>query len=277
MNTDTPFFPTTEFAKRLISVERDCFAEWVQLLAAVPCNPFGSAVRQFESGGRYITALASANIGHVIFSRVFELTNADVSQLDTILAFYAQRGVSPMFDLSPYGVEYTPERDGLLDALASRGFYQRSFHQMLYGQPHADTRPTPDHITIRPVESEDQIDSLAYIYGQIRGVADQDAIRVLVGQPNYRCFLAYIDGAAAGLGVLHMKDGAASMANGMTLPEFRGRGIQTALLYHRMRTAAEAGCTLMVSQCQAGSISQRNQQRVGFHIAGTKVWWVRRA
>jgi GNAT superfamily N-acetyltransferase len=117
---------------------------------------------------------------------------------------------------------------------------------------------------------------LAYIYGQIRGVADQDAIRVLVGQPNYRCFLAFIDGTAAGLGILHIKNGAASMANGMTLPEFRGRGVQTALLYHRMRIAAEAGCSLMVSQCQAGSISQRNQQRIGFQIAGTKVWWVRR-
>lgn len=273
---DTGFFPTTEFARRLIAVERDCFTEWVTLLAALPGNPFEAAVRRFDSGGRQITALASANIAHVIFSRVFEMTNADSGQLDSILDFYHEQGVSPMFDLNPYVVEYAPERDGLLDALAARGFYQRSFHQMLYGVPHANTPPTPDHITIRPVQTPDEVDSLAYIYGQIRGIEDQDAIRVLIGQLNYRCFLAFIDGKAAGLGILHIKDGAASMANGMTLPEFRGRGVQTALLYHRMRTAAEAGCTLMVSQCQAGSISQRNQQRVGFQIAGTKVWWVRR-
>lgn len=273
---ETGFFPTTEFARRLIAVERDCFTEWVALLAAVPGNPFGSAVGRFESNGRQITALASARVQHVIFNRVFEMTNADIGQLDAILRFYQEQGASPMFDLSPYVVEYTPERDGLLDALAVRGFYQRSFHQMLYGQPHADTPPTPDHIIIRTVEKGDEVDSLAYIYGQIRGTADQDAIRVLVGQPNYRCFLAFIDGTAAGLGILHIKNGAASMANGMTLPEYRGRGVQTALLYRRMRTAAEAGCTLMVSQCQAGSISQRNQQRIGFQIAGTKVWWVRR-
>lgn len=273
---DAPFFPTTEFARRLIAVERNCFTEWVTLLAAVPGNPFGSAVRQFESGGRQLTALASARVQHVIFNRVFEMTNADIGQLDTILHFYQEQRASPMFDLSPYVVEYAPERDGLLDALAARGFYQRSFHQMLYGQPHADTPPPPDHITIRSVETHDEVDALAYIYGQIRGTADQDAIRVLVGQPNYRCFLAFIDGTAAGLGILHIKNGAASMANGMTLPEYRGRGVQTALLYHRMRTAAEAGCTLMVSQCQAGSISQRNQQRIGFQIAGTKVWWVPR-
>jgi hypothetical protein len=51
-------------------------------------------------------------------------------------------------------------------------------------------------------------------------------------------------------------------------------GCQTALLYRRIRDAALAGCDLLVSQCNPGTDSQRNQLRTGFRIAGSKSWWL---
>ena len=33
-------------------------------------------------------------------------------------------------------------------------------------------------------------------------------------------------------------------------------------------------CDLLVSQCMPGSVSQGNQLRAGFRIAGSKAWWV---
>jgi hypothetical protein len=100
------------------------------------------------------------------------------------------------------------------------------------------------------------------------------SIRPLVGQSQFRCYLAYVDGQAAALGVLHISGAIGSMANGLTAPQFRDRGCHIALLHHRSRDAAADGCEWLVSQCMPGSISQRNQLRAGFRVAGTKAWWV---
>jgi hypothetical protein len=100
------------------------------------------------------------------------------------------------------------------------------------------------------------------------------AIRVLIGQPRFRCYLAFVDGQAAELGVLHIANRAGSMANGLTVAPFRGRGCQTALLDRRIRDAALAGCDLLVSQCNPSSDSQRNRLCTGFRIAGSKSWWL---
>jgi ribosomal protein S18 acetylase RimI-like enzyme len=56
-----------------------------------------------------------------------------------------------------------------------------------------------------------------------------------------------------------------------TLPEFRGRGLQTALLRVRMASAEEAGCEYAVVVTQGGTTSQRNCERLGFRVAYSKV------
>ena len=56
-----------------------------------------------------------------------------------------------------------------------------------------------------------------------------------------------------------------------TLPAFRRRGIQTALLRTRMKAAAEAGCELAVVVTRGGTISERNCVRLEFRIAYSKV------
>jgi GNAT superfamily N-acetyltransferase len=56
-----------------------------------------------------------------------------------------------------------------------------------------------------------------------------------------------------------------------TVPEFRRRGIQTALLGVRLKLAAEAGCELAVIVTQGATVSQRNSERVGFRVAYSKV------
>ena len=55
------------------------------------------------------------------------------------------------------------------------------------------------------------------------------------------------------------------------LAEFRGRGVQTALLHARLAAAAEAGCEYAVVVTQGGTTSQRNCERLGFRVAYSKV------
>jgi len=55
-----------------------------------------------------------------------------------------------------------------------------------------------------------------------------------------------------------------------TLPDFRGRGFQSALLRTRMKAAADAGCDLVVVVTQGGTTSYRNCVRLGFEVAYSK-------
>jgi GNAT superfamily N-acetyltransferase len=83
-------------------------------------------------------------------------------------------------------------------------------------------------------------------------------------------FLAEMDGQTAGGGVLIMHDGIASLGGASTLPEFRNRGAQTALLRARLGFAAEHGCEVAMVTTLPGSTSQRNVERQGFRVVYTR-------
>ena len=60
-----------------------------------------------------------------------------------------------------------------------------------------------------------------------------------------------------------------------TLPGFRRRGVQTALIRQRLWEAAQSGCEYAVVSTMPGSGSQRNMERRGFRVAYTKLVMVR--
>ena len=88
---------------------------------------------------------------------------------------------------------------------------------------------------------------------------------------NTECYLARIDGRVVGGATLSLRGKTAGFFGAGTLPEFRNRGVQTALLHTRMQRAAEAGCDLAVSLALPGSHSQRNITRMGFRTLYTRV------
>ena len=85
------------------------------------------------------------------------------------------------------------------------------------------------------------------------------------------CYLARIEGRVVGGGTLARRGAIAGLFGASTLPEFRKRGVQTALLHTRLQRAAESGCELAVSLARPGSISQRNITRQGFRTLYTRV------
>lgn len=86
-------------------------------------------------------------------------------------------------------------------------------------------------------------------------------------------FLATLDGkmAACGAGLVIPEHRVFALCGAGTAVEFRGRGLQTALLCARMAAAAQAGCEYAVVVTQGGSPSQRNCERLGFRVAYSKV------
>jgi ribosomal protein S18 acetylase RimI-like enzyme len=86
-------------------------------------------------------------------------------------------------------------------------------------------------------------------------------------------FVASVDGklVACGTGLVIPQHRVFALCGAGTLAEFRGRGLQTALLRARMAVAAGAGCEYAVVVTQGGSASQRNAERLGFGVAYSKV------
>jgi GNAT superfamily N-acetyltransferase len=90
-----------------------------------------------------------------------------------------------------------------------------------------------------------------------------------------QAFLAFDDGEVAGGGALTVHDGVCGLFGASTLPKFRKRGVQTALLGSRIFWALGRGCDLAVSIAQPGSISHRNIERAGFRVAYTRTKLIR--
>jgi ribosomal protein S18 acetylase RimI-like enzyme len=76
---------------------------------------------------------------------------------------------------------------------------------------------------------------------------------------------------ACGAGLVIAEYSIFAVCGAGTASEFRGRGLQTALLRARLAAAAEAGCEYAVVVTQGGTASQRNCERLGFRVAYSKV------
>jgi GNAT superfamily N-acetyltransferase len=96
--------------------------------------------------------------------------------------------------------------------------------------------------------------------------AIEDAFAQFSEMPGFRAYLARVGGAAAGGGGLRINEEIAQLCGASTLPAFRRRGIQAALLRRRLRDARSAGCDLAIMTAQPGSKSHFNAQRQGFAL-----------
>ncbi len=84
--------------------------------------------------------------------------------------------------------------------------------------------------------------------------------------PGFRQYLAYVGDDVAGGGSLREWAGVAQLCGAATLPGFRRRGVQSALLDARLRDASRRGCDLAVVTTGPGSTSMQNAQRRGFAL-----------
>jgi len=88
---------------------------------------------------------------------------------------------------------------------------------------------------------------------------------------GFHRYLLHVDDLPAGAASLRIDDGIAQLCGAATLPQFRRRGIQAALLRWRLAEAQRAGCDLAVVTTQPGSKSQANAMRQGFSLLYTRL------
>jgi len=99
---------------------------------------------------------------------------------------------------------------------------------------------------------------------------DREAMERIMGDvfeaASFERYLARVDRSVAGGASLRLQEGVAQLAGAATLPAYRRRGVQTALLRYRLGEAARRGCDVAVVTTAPGSKSTENVQRFGFAI-----------
>jgi ribosomal protein S18 acetylase RimI-like enzyme len=207
----------------------------------------------------------------------------DAAALDAVEEAWRDRGEPMRFELS------TLADPSLAPALTARGYRLTGFENVL-GRPvsGAERGPLPGGMRIAELAQDDwrvwldvALDGFGVPDGSAPGeeVYPREVIEGVFGDlaatTGFRRYLLEVDGVPAGAASLRVDDGIAQLCGAATLAAFRRRGIQGALLRHRLADAHAAGCDLAVVTVQPGSRSQANAMRAGFALLYTRAILVR--
>jgi len=196
------------------------------------------------------------------------VTDAELERLD---AFYRSRGVVAHVDLCPLADRSLPAQ------LGRRGYRLTEWTNVMARPlgPGEPATPSPAALLVRPAapaeaESWARVVAQGFSGRQETEPWELDMGVALFDLPAAQCFLGLVDGEVAGGGALLWHQGVATLLGASTLPRFRGRGLQSALLQARLAFATSAGCDLATTNTAPGSTSQRNAERQGFRVAYTR-------
>ncbi len=169
-------------------------------------------------------------------------------------------------------VSPTPEAAATGELLAARGLRHYNNWVKLY----RDTSPPPQVSTDLAIHQIDEGEAPAF--GRIVAACfdwpqpTASWVADMVGRDGWRHYMAFDGAKPVATGALFVSQGLAWIDFATTLPDYRGRGAQSALLAQRIRDAAELGCRGLVVETaedrpEKPAPSFRNQLRFGFEVA----------
>lgn len=203
-------------------------------------------------------------------------------ELERLEAFFDSRG-------SATAVEVASLADpGLLPTLSRRGYrVAEQTHMLIRALGAGGDEETFFDLALAPGltvgkvgESDRPVWGATVLRGFFEGDVEPpesiaDVMEAMTSATGSSGWLARVEGEPAGGAALLVDDGLALFAGDATLPAFRGRGVQTALIRARLAAAAPLGCDLAVACTQPGTTSQRNFERLGFRVVYARTLMLR--
>lgn len=202
-----------------------------------------------------------------------------------LIDFYARDGIEPRIELSPYA------HPALVRSLADHNFVVRVFENILarpLDPAEVVTPPFPAPITleIRTIAPDDARAIREATLVITAGFAppgtsprpeDIEVWERCARHARTRLIAAYLDGRCVGAGSVEVSGEIAALFGLSIHVDHRRRGIQQALIAHRLRLAAQGGAKVATIGARPLVPTERNVRRMGFQIAYTKVILVRPA
>jgi GNAT superfamily N-acetyltransferase len=264
-------FVDQALARRLESAEEMPQVHYASLYQKLKPE-IGAAVEPI-CGGHMIFAGLNSPIGRTV-GVGFDGT-ATAADLDRMEQFYRSHG-------APSQIDVCPLTDPLLfEMLKQRSYVMAELNNVLFRRLNDDDREkavqTPSGVTIRQGHAEEAEAFASIVVRSFFPNGDEPEGFAAMIAPIYRSegsilFTAEVDGqpVACAAGLIVSEHRIVALFGAGTLPEFRRRGLQTALLRRRMEVAWKAGCEFAVIVTLGGTTSMRNAERLGFRVAYSK-------
>ena len=260
-------FCSTDLAARIEQAERDLVASACAHMRARCADPF-----LIEFGGGFIAFTEPGSPMNKVVGLGF--APFDQAAWPAVEEEHARRAAAVQVELS------TLADPAIGKFLTGRGYELVAVENVSGRALSRDVVASPTSVTIEvcpAVQLERWIDVL------VTGFAAPDAAGVGVHEAFDRAvieriihdfakargvqlFLAHRDGQLAGGASMRLDGSIAQLCGAATLPGHRRRGVQSALLAHRLAIAAQSGCELAIVTTQPGSKSQQNMHRQGFEL-----------
>lgn len=254
-------------------------AEITSYLLADPRAAKQSGVRVSHAGGLVSWTMKSTDNGFLNRALGFgTMSEATPAVLDRLERRFADAGRPPRI-----AVAQGPTPRAALRLLERRGYApQEGTDELIYCY---DRRSLPrvravEGLTVDRVGPKDAAEyariasaSFAERGPWFRGIVEALVRRRARGR-SLSAYLGRIDGVAAATGMLFDVRPVGGLGNGSVLREFRGRGIQSAMIGHRMRVGWQRGLRLFFGQTQ-NPASAHNLEELGWRLLYTEVDWVR--
>lgn len=257
-------------------LERIEMAAWRDVhAAALPADRDALHIRSRDLAGAFVMSCdreESLLANRVIGLGVNEPVGPDT--LDALVAHYRDRVPGFALNLSPFA-----EPDALAAPLAERGF-ATFFHHLKWWR---DASPVREQATsLRVVRAGvAQADAWGELCTRIFDWSPAQAPwqASVVGRPGWWHGLALHGDMPVAVGAVYVQGEAAWLGFGGTLPEYRRRGAQSALLAARVAHARAAGARIMALETAPDwpdipGESLRNAARAGFHPAYERPSWI---
>ncbi len=230
----------------------------------------GAAVEEI-CGGHMVFAGLGSPIGRATGAGLDRPFTAE--DLERVEQFYAAHKAPSQVDLCPM---HGPE---VFELFKERGYAIAELNNVLYRQLDVGEKfpPAPAGCEVRRSPIEEAQVTGAIVESAFFPDGAPEPFRGLI-TPLYQmkralAFVASVEGklVACGTGLVIPEHKVFALCGVGTLAEFRGRGLQTALLRARLAAAVVSGCEYAVVVTQGGTTSQRNAERLAFRVAYSKV------
>ena len=253
--------------------------EITSYLVADPRMAKRSGVRVSHAGGLISWTMRSTEDGFLNRALGFgTMSDATPAVLDRLERRFAAAGREPRI-----AVAQGPTPRAALRLLERRGYTpEQGTEEHIYC---FDRRALPpvrpvDGLSLERVKPED-----AAVYAKIafasfreRGPWFRAIVEALVRRRargrSLSAYLGRVDGVPAATGMLFDVRPVGGLGNGSVLAKFRGRGIQMAMIAHRMRAGRERGLRLFFGQTR-NPASAHNMEDLGWRLLYTEIDWVR--
>ncbi len=222
----------------------------------------------YTGGGAQATVIETFPVA--FFNRVIGLgiqQPATEALVDEIIAFYSQYAVPWAISLSPLA-----KPSDTADWLAARGFKRAgSLAKMIRGSeppPTIETDLRVARVDSRNAAQFADVNRRAFEMPQWYAAM----VEVMLQQEGVYGYIAYDGDEPAGSGLLVVSGEVGGLYSGATLPAYRRRGAQGAIMAQRIRDGLDLGCRWFSTETdaetqQSPNPSYHNMLRTGFELA----------